>query len=77
VTSGVFLVKFNTLNAELNPIWPLLTLFGAHYIFQVNRLRPSCCAVYSAVHVDKVRECNRYIVYTKTVFSNNCRSKII
>jgi hypothetical protein len=77
VTSGVLCVKINTLNAELNPICLLLTLFGAHYISHVSRLRLSSFALYSAVHVDKVRECNRYIIYIKIVFSNNYRSKII
>jgi len=28
---------FNTLNAELNPIYPLLALFGAHHILHVSR----------------------------------------
>jgi hypothetical protein len=77
VTSGVLRVKINTLNAELNPICLLLTLFGAHFISHVSRSRLSRFAVYSAVNVDKVRYCNRYIIYIKTVFSNNCRSKII
>ena len=29
----------NPLNAELNPICPFLTLFGAHHIFDFSRLR--------------------------------------
>jgi hypothetical protein len=29
----------NSLNAELNSICPLLTLFGAHHIFHVSGLR--------------------------------------
>jgi len=28
-----------TLNAELNPIYPLLSLFGAHHILHVSRLK--------------------------------------
>ena len=32
----------NPLNAELNPIYHLLTLLGAHQIFLVSGLR--CCA---------------------------------
>jgi len=28
-------VKINSLNAVINPIFPLRRLFGAHYIFQV------------------------------------------
>jgi len=28
---------FNPLNAELNPICPLLALFGAHHILHVSR----------------------------------------
>ena len=31
--------KLNPLNAKLNPIWPLLALFGAHHILQVSRLK--------------------------------------
>ena len=27
----------NPLNAESNPIWPLLALFGAHHILHVSR----------------------------------------
>jgi hypothetical protein len=27
----------NTLNAKLNPICPLLTLFGAHHILHISR----------------------------------------
>jgi hypothetical protein len=30
---------FNPLNAELNPIWPLPALFGAHHILHVSRIR--------------------------------------
>jgi hypothetical protein len=36
-----------------------------------------CFLVYAAVDVDKIRECHRYIIYIKIVFSNNCRSKIV
>ena len=32
-------VLFNPLNAELNPICPLLALFGAHHILHVSRKR--------------------------------------
>jgi hypothetical protein len=31
--------RFYPLNAELNPIWHLLALLGAHRILQVSRLR--------------------------------------
>ena len=31
--------RFNSLNAELNPIFHLLALLGAHYIFHVSGLR--------------------------------------
>jgi len=30
---------FNSLNAELNPICHLLTLFGAHHILNASRIR--------------------------------------
>jgi hypothetical protein len=30
--------RFNSLNAELNPICCLLALLGAHYIIHVNRI---------------------------------------
>jgi hypothetical protein len=32
-------VKFNLLNAELNPICHLLALLGAHLILHVSRIR--------------------------------------
>jgi len=32
--------------------------------------------VYSAVNIDKVSECHRYITHIMTVLANNCRSKI-
>ena len=31
--------RINPLNAELNPIWHLLALFGAHHIFHAGRIR--------------------------------------
>jgi hypothetical protein len=31
--------KINPFNAELNPICPLLALFGAHHILHVSRIR--------------------------------------
>ena len=34
-----FLHRFNPLNAELNPICPLLELIGAHHILHVSRIR--------------------------------------
>ena len=34
-----FRVLFNPLNAELNPIWNLLALLGAHPILHVSRIR--------------------------------------
>jgi len=35
VNSGVLRVKINSSTAVLNPICPLLRLFGAHHIFHV------------------------------------------
>jgi len=32
-------VLFNPLNAELNPIYHLLALLGAHHIFHLSRIR--------------------------------------
>jgi len=32
-------LKFNPLNAELNPICPLLTLLGAHHFLHLSRIR--------------------------------------
>ena len=32
-------VRFNPLNAELNPICYLLALLGAHHFFHVSRIR--------------------------------------
>ena len=34
-----FNVNFNPLNAELNPIYHLLALLGAHHILHVSRVR--------------------------------------
>jgi len=31
--------QFNSLNAKLNPICPLLALFGAHHILHISRIR--------------------------------------
>jgi hypothetical protein len=45
-------------------------------VYSTLMLRLACFVVYSAVNVDKVSECHRYIIYIKTVFSNNYRSKI-
>jgi len=40
LTSHIHLVPcLNPLNAELNPICPLLALFGAHHILHVSRVR--------------------------------------
>ena len=36
---GFVNVKFNPLNAELNPIWYLLALLGAHHFLHVSRIR--------------------------------------
>jgi len=36
-----------------------------------------CFVVYSAVNVDKVRECHRYIIYIRIVFSNNCSTIVM
>ena len=33
-------LPLNPLNAELNPIYHLLALLGAHHIIHVGRLRP-------------------------------------
>jgi hypothetical protein len=35
----IAVVWFNSLNAELNPIFHLLALLGAHHIFHVSVLR--------------------------------------
>ena len=39
VTLRVYSGKFNPLNAELNPIWNLLTSLGAHPILHVGTIR--------------------------------------
>jgi hypothetical protein len=41
-----FIGLCNPLNAQLNPICPLLALLGAHHIFHVSRIR-----VKSALHI--------------------------
>ena len=38
-STGLVVVIFNPLNAELNPICHLLALLGAHHIFHVSGLR--------------------------------------
>ena len=35
----------NPLNAELNPICPLLALLGAHHILHVNMVKVNCAYV--------------------------------
>jgi len=37
--SDLILYLFNPLNAKLNPIFPLLAIFGAHHILRVSRKR--------------------------------------
>ena len=75
VNSGVLSLKNNSLNAVINPIFPLRRLFGAHH-FPSSWLRLLCFVLF-VVNVDNVSECNRYIIYIKIVYRNNCRYKII
>jgi hypothetical protein len=42
-----YLDKFNHLNAELNPICPLLAFLGAHRILHVSGLRVKASEVYN------------------------------
>ena len=44
-------------------------------MYSVFRLILACFVLYSAVYVEKVRECHRYIIYIKIVLGNNFRSK--
>jgi hypothetical protein len=37
--STAVIIKLNPLNAELNPIFHLLALLGAHHILHVSRIR--------------------------------------
>jgi len=39
VVITLHLITFNAFKAELNPICPLLALFGAHHILHVSRIR--------------------------------------
>jgi hypothetical protein len=39
------LARFNPLNAQLNPIWHLLILLGAHHILHISRMRVKYYAV--------------------------------
>ena len=39
IGGGGFVISFNPLNAELNPICLLLALLGAHHILHVSRIR--------------------------------------
>ena len=43
--------EFNPLNAVLNPICPLLALFGAHHILHVSRVRVNINLYYLFVHI--------------------------
>ena len=40
-------------------------------VYCARRWGLSCCVVYWAFNVDKVRECHCYIIYIKILFSNN------
>jgi len=40
----------NPLNVELNPIWHLLALLGAHHIFHVSRIRVKHCKNTSTIN---------------------------
>jgi len=44
----LFYCDFNPLNAELNPIYRLLALLGAHHILHVSRIRVNAFKVYDA-----------------------------
>ena len=59
-------LKFNSLNAKLNPICPLLALLGAHHILHVSRIRVKCLevsgttewqAIFIPLNTDTVRQC--------------------
>jgi hypothetical protein len=39
VRSLIFVISINSLNADLNPIYDLLALLGAHHILHVSRMR--------------------------------------
>jgi len=43
----------NPLNAELNPIYHLLALLGAHHILHVSRIRVNNCVVWLVVPLSK------------------------
>jgi len=38
-----YILLFNPLNAELNPICHLLALLGAHLIFHISRIKVKSC----------------------------------
>jgi hypothetical protein len=42
VWGSAYQERLNPLNAELNPIYHLLALLGAHHILHVNRIRVKC-----------------------------------
>ena len=53
-------IKINPLNAELNPIWYLLALLGAHHFLHVSRIRVisltlrllmSCIYIYIYIYI--------------------------
>ena len=43
---AVTLLIFNPLNAQLNPIYHLLALLGAHHILHVSRIRVKVNSVF-------------------------------
>jgi hypothetical protein len=47
--------RLNPLNTEINPVCPLLTLFGAHHIFHVSRLRVKLSAHTPDINASQIR----------------------
>ena len=52
----------NPLNAELNPIWYLLALLGAHHILHVSRIRVSVI-ISGEVHAGEI--CGKETIWNK------------
>ena len=57
----------NPLNAELNPIWNLLALLGAHPILHVSRIRVKHCTMCIPVCTNKTH----YIFYCSILKSTD------
>jgi hypothetical protein len=54
-------MNFNTLNANLNPIFHLLALLGAHHVLHINRIKVKClgCEIFCENEKDSQQKLSR------------------